>query len=149
VLSALGIAAGERRRATVASVMQPLDAVVASAPGRPRAPRGGRVEVEAELRYRGQAHELTVALHPVATLARRFHARHRERYGFADPDAPIEVVSVRTAVVAPGAAFALPRAGRVPAVRGPASVPLDGATLWVAPGWTARRGRDGAWRAAR
>ena len=37
-----------------------------------------------------------------------------------------------------------------PAVRGPASVPLDGATLWVARGVDgAPRGRDGAWRLAR
>jgi hypothetical protein len=34
-------------------------------------------------------------------------------------------------------------------VRGPASVPLEGATLWVAPGWTARRRGDGSWRVAR
>jgi N-methylhydantoinase A len=149
VLSALGIAAGERRRSTVASVMRPLDELVADPPAKPRAPRGGRVEVEGELRYRGQAHELTVALHPLATLARRFHARHRERYGFDDPAAGIEVVSVRTSLVAPGASFTLDRARRLPAVRGPASVPLDGATLWVAPGWSARRERDGAWRVTR
>jgi N-methylhydantoinase A len=149
VLSALGIAAGERRRSTVASVMRPLDEVAADPPAKPRAPRGGRVEVEGELRYRGQAHELSVAVHPLATLARRFHARHRERYGFDDPEAGIELVSVRTSVVAPGAAFTLDRARRLPAVRGPASVPLDGATLWVAPGWSARRERDGAWRVTR
>ena len=149
VLSALGIAAGERRRSTVESVMRPLEELAADPPRRPRAPRGGRVEVECELRYRGQAHELTVALHPVATLARRFHARHRDRYGFDDPGAGIEVVSVRTSVVAPGAAFALARVPPTPAVAGPASVPLDGATLWVAAGWTARRGRDGAWRVSR
>jgi N-methylhydantoinase A/oxoprolinase/acetone carboxylase beta subunit len=149
VLSALGIAAGERRRSTVESVMRLLDRVVADPPPRPRAPRGGRVEVDCEVRYRGQAHELTVELHPVATLAPRFHARHRERYGFDDPDAAIEVVSVRTSVVALGEPYALDRVPSVPAVRGPASVPLDGATLWVAPGWTARRGRDGAWRLTR
>jgi N-methylhydantoinase A len=149
VLSALGIAAGERRRTTVASVMRPLVEVVADSPRPPRAPRGGRIEIECELRYRGQAHELTVALRPVATLARRFHARHRERYGFDDPAAEVEVVSLRTSVVAPGASFELERSPGTPAVRGPASVPLEGATLWVAPGWTARRGRDGAWRAAR
>ena len=88
-------------------------------------------------------------LRPRAGLARRFHARHHERYGFADADAEIEVVSVRTSVVAPGAAFTLARVAATPAVSGPASVPLDGATLWVAPGWTARRRRDGSWRVAR
>jgi N-methylhydantoinase A/oxoprolinase/acetone carboxylase beta subunit len=149
VLSALGIAAGERRRSTVQSVMAPLERFVAGFPDPPRAPRGGSVEVECELRYRGQAHELTVALRPRASLATRFHARHRERYGFDDPDAGIEVTSVRTSVVAPGAGYELDRAGRVPAVRGPASVPLEGATLWVGDGWTARRGGNGSWRATR
>ena len=149
VLSALGIAAGERRRSAVESVMAPLERFVADCPDPPRAPRGGSVEVECELRYRGQAHELTVALRPRASLATRFHARHRERYGFDDPDAEIEVTSVRTSVVAPGAGYELDRAGRVPAMRGPASVPLEGATLWVAGGWTARRGGDGAWRVTR
>jgi N-methylhydantoinase A/oxoprolinase/acetone carboxylase beta subunit len=149
VLSALGIAAGERRRVSVRSVMRPLPDFLAEPPTRPRAPRGGMVEVECELRYRGQAHELTVPMLPRAGLARRFHARHRERYGFDDPGAEVEVVSVRTSVVAPGAAFVLARVAATPAVRGPASVPLDGATLWVAPGWTARRLPDGSWRVAR
>jgi N-methylhydantoinase A/oxoprolinase/acetone carboxylase beta subunit len=149
VLSALGIAAGERRRVDVASVMRPLAEFLADGPATARAPRGGTVEVECELRYRGQAHELTVPLRPRASVARRFHARHRERYGFDDREAEIEVVSVRTSTVLPGAAFALRRVASTPAVRGPASVPLPGATLWVAPGWTARRRRDGAWRLAR
>jgi N-methylhydantoinase A/oxoprolinase/acetone carboxylase beta subunit len=149
VLSALGIAAGERRRSAVQSVMAPLERFVADFPHPPRVPRGGSVEVECELRYRGQAHELTVALRPRASLATRFHARHRERYGFDDPDAEIEVTSVRTSVVAPGAGYELDRAGRVPAVRGPASVPLEGATLWVAEGWAARRADDGSWRVTR
>jgi len=52
-------------------------------------------------------------------------------------------------VVAPGAGYELDRARRLPAVRGPASVPLEGATLWVADGWTARRGNDGSWRVTR
>jgi N-methylhydantoinase A len=149
VLSALGIAAGERRRSAVRSVMAPLDRFLGAIPALPRAPRGGSVEVECELRYRGQAHELTVGLRPSSTLARRFHARHRERYGFDDPDAEIEVTSVRISVAAPGAGHELERAERVPPVRGPASVPLEGATLWVADGWTARRGEDGSWRVMR
>jgi N-methylhydantoinase A/oxoprolinase/acetone carboxylase beta subunit len=149
VLSALGIAAGERRRSTVQSVMAPLERFAAGFPAPPRAPRGGAVEVECELRYRGQAHELTVPLRPRSSLATRFHARHRERYGFDDPDAGIEVTSVRTSVVAPGSGYELDRVGRVRAVRGPASVPLEGATLWVADGWTARRGDDGSWRVTR
>jgi N-methylhydantoinase A/oxoprolinase/acetone carboxylase beta subunit len=149
VLSALGIAAGERRRVTVRSVMQPLAEFVAGLAAPPRAPRGGSVQIECELRYRGQAHELTVPLRPPSTLERRFHARHRERYGFDDPEAEIEVVSVRTSTIAPGPRFELGRVGAVPAMRGPASVALEGATLWVAPGWRGRRLRDGSWRVAR
>jgi N-methylhydantoinase A/oxoprolinase/acetone carboxylase beta subunit len=149
VLSALGIAAGERRRVTVQSVMTPLPEFVAGLGATPRPPRGGSVEIECELRYRGQAHELTVPLRPASTLERRFHARHRERYGFDDPVAGIEVVSVRTSVIVPGPRFELARVAAVPAVPGPASVPLEGATLWVAPGWTARRRGDGSWRVAR
>jgi N-methylhydantoinase A/oxoprolinase/acetone carboxylase beta subunit len=149
VLSALGIAAGERRRVAVASVMRPLQEFLDAPAAVPRPPRGGSVEVECELRYLGQAHELTVPLRPRASLARRFHARHRERYGFDDPAAGIEVVSVRTSIVAPGAEFTLARVAATPAVHGPASVPLGGSTLWVAPGWTARRRPDGSWRVAR
>ena len=74
-------------------------------------------------------------LRPRATLAERFHARHRERFGFADPDAEIEVMSVRTSRGRGrpgGSSSPAPRGRR--AVRGPASVALDGATLWVADG---------------
>jgi N-methylhydantoinase A len=149
VLSALGIAAGERRRVAVRSVMRPLAEFVAGLTPPPRPPRGGSVEVECELRYRGQAHELTVPLRPPSTLGRRFHARHRERYGFDDPSAEVEVVSMRTSVIVPGPRFELARVVSVRPVRGPASVALEGSTLWVAPGWRARRLRDGSWRVAR
>jgi N-methylhydantoinase A len=140
VLSALGIAVGDRRTDAVESVMQPL------AGWRPRRIRG---EAECELRYRGQAHELSVPVTPRATLAERFHARHRERFGFDDPDREIEVVSVRVSRVTAGPALDLPRAPRTAPVRGPASVALDGATMWVGEGWTARRRPDGSWRMAR
>jgi N-methylhydantoinase A len=140
VLSALGIAAGDRRTDAVESVMQPL--------ARWRPGRLGR-EAECELRYRGQAHELSVPVAPRGTLAERFHARHRERYGFDQPDGEIEVVSVRLTTVEPGPELDLPRMPRTAPVKGPASVPLDGATMWVGEGWTARRRADGSWRLAR
>jgi len=113
--------------------------------------RPGRLrgEAECELRYRGQAHELSVPVAPRDTLAERFHARHRERYGFDDPDGEIEVVSVRVTTVRPGPELELPRVSRTAPVRGPESVPLDGATMWVGEGWTARRRPDGSWRLTR
>ena len=140
VLSALGIAVGDRRTDAVESVMQPLS------DWRPGRIRG---EAECELRYRGQAHELSVPVSPRASLAERFHARHRERFGFDDPAGEIEVVSVRVSRVTAGPALELPRAPRTAPVCGPASVALDGATMWVGEGWTARRRPDGSWRMAR
>jgi hypothetical protein len=48
-----------------------------------------------------------------------------------------------------GPELQLPRMPRTASVRGPASVPLDGATIWVGEGWTARRRPDGSWRLTR
>ena len=153
VFSAMGIAAGERRRDGVRSVMRPLGGLSAGdlreLTPRPAAGRGARRHATADLRYAGQGFELEVDLEPVRTLAERFHARHAERYGHADPSAPIEVVNLRGAAVHPSAALRLRRSGRSRRVRGPASVPLDGATLWVAEGWAATRTGDGGWRVER
>jgi N-methylhydantoinase A len=135
-----------------------------------------RVELEyrAETRALGQAHELTVAAKPLASLAERFHAAHERRYGFADPAARVQVVTLE---VGGWLAEPLPRERgfSTPAKRerrrvgawhngravlatwtgrdaltsserlhGPAVVADDGATLWVAPGWSARRHPTGA-----
>jgi len=53
-----------------------------------------RLESRAEVRARGQAHELTVAARPLASLAARFQAAHERRYGFADPNADVQVVTL-------------------------------------------------------
>jgi N-methylhydantoinase A len=49
-----------------------------------------------DLRYTGQSYELTT---PVASsleaTVRRFHRLHRQRYGHAEPGAPVEIVAVR------------------------------------------------------
>jgi N-methylhydantoinase A len=128
VLSALGLAAGEERRDHVVSHLRPLGEVGELPP-----------EGAADLRYRGQSFELTVALG--RDLAERFHAAHEERYGYADRAREIEVVAVRTAEVAPGPDLEL--AGVEPQrVSGPSLVELDGSTLWIPPGWVGAR--DGA-----
>jgi N-methylhydantoinase A len=64
-------------------------------------PRDVRVIAAADLRYVGQAYELTVPL-PVgdagvlrARLAARFHREHRRRYGHAFGDERVEVVNLR------------------------------------------------------
>jgi N-methylhydantoinase A len=62
------------------------------------APARQRLDRSVELRYRGQAFELSVPLHmPVAldALEADFHRRHLASYGHANPAAPIELVNAR------------------------------------------------------
>ena len=59
-----------------------------------------------ELRYAGQAFELPIDGEPrpdPAELRRAFDRAHEERYGYADPDAELELVTIRVAVALPGA----------------------------------------------
>jgi N-methylhydantoinase A len=153
VLSALGIAAGERRRDAVRSVMRPLGelgrADIRSRVPWPAGERGGGRQASADLRYAGQGFELEVELEPLSSLAERFHTRHAERYGHDDRGTPIEVVNLRAAAVGAPPQLRLARAPRSRPMSGPATVHLDGATLWVAQGWTARRAADGSWRVTR
>jgi N-methylhydantoinase A len=122
-----------------------------------------------DLRYAGQAFELSVdgSLAPEpAELRAAFDTAHEDRYGYSDPDADLELVTVRVAAALPGAepppsepARAAERGRR--AVRfgedvvearvlgpgeaeldGPAVFELPGATLVVPPGWRARAGAD-------
>ena len=125
VLSALGLVAGEERRDFVRSYVVPLEDAG-------ELPEAG----EAELRYAGQSFELAVPLGP--NLAERFHDAHAERYGYADPGRPLELVAVHTAEIRPGPEFELPRSDPL-SVAGPALVELDGATCWIPPGWVGVR----------
>jgi len=132
VLSALGLVASEERRDHVRSYVCLLDEVEEELPARG----------EADLRYRGQAFELTVPLGGSRKeLADRFHRAHEERYGYADRTRPIELVAVRTAEVRPGPSLDLPRAERM-RVQGPAVLELEGATCWLPPGWVGVRDGD-------
>ena len=199
VLSALGALAGASRREESRSVMlasgeiaalerawRDLETEVrrqfAASPGVPA--RRIRLERWAEVRYRGQSHELPVRVPPgsLRTLAARFHREHARRFGFSDPARPVEVVTAESRGSAPdawalvNAALARERARqptdtrRVPpqrarvrhagrwlsarvweraalpaafATHGPAIVIEDGATLWIAPGWSASLHRSG------
>src|SRR5712691_4281258 len=125
VLSALGLVASEERRDRVRSYVCPL-ADVGELPA----------EGEADLRYRGQSFELTVALQP--GLAEAFHRAHEERYGYADRAREIELVAVRTADVRPAPPLEL-QAGEPLRVTGPAVVELSGATCWLPLGWVGAR----------
>jgi N-methylhydantoinase A len=182
VLSALGLAVSERRRDVVESVLLAGDrlarAAVADAVGRLGA--RGRDELGApdaelratyELRYAGQAFELPIeaGLEPdPAELRAAFDRAHADRYGYADRDAALELVTVRIAAALPATA-APAAAGRGQArrgtrrarlgdawydaavlgpgaseLRGPAIVELPGSTLVVPPGWAGRIGAAGA-----
>ena len=51
-----------------------------------------------EARYRGQSFELRV---PWDQWVEAFHGAHRDRYGYARPDTPVEAVTLRVVVEAP------------------------------------------------
>jgi N-methylhydantoinase A len=100
----------------------------------------------ADARYAGQSFELTV---PAAGWAAAFHAAHAERFGFARPAAPLELVTLR--VEATGPARPLPRHKLVqprqaPEQPGPRTVRFRGAPIraetlpraTIAPGATVR-----------
>jgi N-methylhydantoinase A len=114
VLSALGLCASERRRDTARTVMLSGEDLSAERIAREveeliaRAGRGlsgARAEASYEMRYRGQAFELTVAgaIDPdPADLAERFAAAHEERYGYRDDEGEVELVDIRVAMIVPG-----------------------------------------------
>jgi N-methylhydantoinase A len=76
------------------------------------------VRHSADLRYRGQAFELEVAADGAADrdqgrglvdgLVGRFHATHRERYGYDQTEADVELVTVRVRVEGPAPDVPLP-----------------------------------------
>ena len=69
-----------------------------------------RVELFADVRYRGQSYEIEVPLTP--RFAADFHAAHRRTFGYAAPEAAVEVVNLRLRAIAPGAIAAPERLAR-------------------------------------
>jgi N-methylhydantoinase A len=128
VLSALGLVASDERRDRVVPYVRPL-AEVTDLPAKG----------EADLRYAGQSFELTVPIQD--DIAEAFHLAHEERYGYADRGRKLELVAIRTAETTPGPEFDLPR-GEPLDVVGPATLELEGATCFVAPGWVGDRDGD-------
>jgi N-methylhydantoinase A len=114
VLSALGLITSERRRDTARTVMLAgADLArdrIASEVAALRDPLAAgleqpNVEVVYGLRYAGQSFELPVAGPEDPDpddLAERFAAEHERRYGYRDPDSPVELVNIRVAVAVPG-----------------------------------------------
>jgi N-methylhydantoinase A len=75
------------------------------------------------MRYRGQSHELSVP--EGADRVARFHAEHRRRFGFAEPGAPVEVVTVEVRAALPADSLpTLERSGRRSGARPLAHAPV-------------------------
>jgi len=121
VLSALGLVAADERRDFVRSYVAPLEAAR-------ELPDDG----EADIRYTGQSFELTVPLGP--RLAERFHEAHEHRYGYADRDRALELVAVRTVETRPAPPVHIE--GPMHVAHGPQVLELEGATAWIAAGWS-------------
>jgi N-methylhydantoinase A len=180
VLSALGLIVSERRRELVSSELLAGEKLtrgrVTEAVGR-LATQGreelgsgdAEVRVRYDLRYAGQAFEITVPGEPepdVGELRGAFDAAHEQRYGYSDPDATLELVTVRVAVALPGGELVTSAAARTSQTRqrealfdgewltaavirgsddvtGPAICELREATLVVPPGWSGGADADG------
>jgi N-methylhydantoinase A len=114
VLSALGLCASDRRRDTARTVMlsgeelsgeriaAEVEATIAATGA---GLEGATPELVYELRYAGQAFELSVpgpADPDPADLIERFERTHEERYGHRDPDGEVVLVDIRLALVVPG-----------------------------------------------
>jgi N-methylhydantoinase A len=155
VLSAVGLALARERREAMTSVMQRTDgngtaalaALVDGLSAGLSAQPGWQHASIARARYVGQGHELDVPLAKGANLAaagRVVEAEHEALFGYR-LDRPVEVVSVRHAVSGEARSMRFVPDGPERAVKGPASIALSDATLYVAPGWTARSLAIGGW----
>jgi N-methylhydantoinase A len=123
VLSALGLAISDLRRDYVFSLPANLDEVSPDdlEAGYRRLERLAAGDLDeptlerlADLRYRGQSFELTVAFTTLDELGARFHVEHARRYGYRMDDEPVELVSLRllaTQAVAKPTLRAEPAAG--------------------------------------
>jgi N-methylhydantoinase A len=137
VLSALGLAAADRRADAQRTVLGDDDAGVDALREEVVGALGGEPEIEVawDLRYHGQSHELTVRGAQPDELRERFEALHEERYGHRDPDGEVELVTVRVTgrLSAPPVDFGAPAGEEV---TGPTVVALPEATLVVPEGWS-------------
>ncbi|MGK2931280.1 MAG: hydantoinase/oxoprolinase family protein [Solirubrobacterales bacterium] len=147
VLSALGLAAADRRRDEVRTVMLQAESITAATL---EDLIGDADAVSWDLRYRGQSFELTVPdmSGDPARLRELFDETHDQRYGYRDPEAAIELVTVRRRYMQPGPDPELADPVHDP-VPGPASIDLKQATLYLPNGWRAEAAGSGLLRISR
>jgi N-methylhydantoinase A len=77
------------------------------------APAQQRLEYRLDVRYVGQAYELSVAATP--RFVRDFHRAHERAYGHAETQRPVEIVNVRCRAVGRSPEIALPRIAKAQA----------------------------------
>ena len=123
VLSALGLAASERRRDAARTVSlrgesfsseRIADEIGGLRDSIATGMEDAEIEVVFEMRYRGQAFELPIAGDEGSSpdeLGERFASEHERRYGYRDPEAEVELVTIRVALVVPGPEPRLAAAG--------------------------------------
>ncbi len=136
VLSALGALTGGSRREKSRTVLLDAGDLAAlerqwrrlerSVQGEFASAERARVRHErwAEVRYRGQSHELSLRGGPA--LAERFHLEHLRCFGFASRDVPVEVVTLEARGSLPGES--LPRTRGRRGVAAPAGIAPAGIT---------------------
>jgi N-methylhydantoinase A len=148
-LSALGMLLTEIRKEYSRTVMLPaagslagLETVFSELEARAREeltqegvrPEEILLERTVDARYQGQSYELPISagdLDP-ASLAADFHRAHRERYGYASPEAAVEIVTARLRGLGAVPQPTLPHA---PAGDAPAPQPLAHQPVYQDEGW--------------
>ena len=137
VLAALGLVVSERRRDAQRTVLmtgdglsaESIERIVEELADRARRELGQaepQLRATYELRYEGQSFELPVVAGTAPTvdeLRRSFEDEHEGRYGYRDPEQPLELVTIRVTATSPGAEVELaaepvPEPRRSPPCRG-------------------------------
>ncbi|MBM3735791.1 MAG: hydantoinase/oxoprolinase family protein [Acidobacteria bacterium] len=131
-LSALGMLLADRVRDYSAGVLGRTDPAGCFADldrqARAAIP-GARIERTADLRYAGQSYELTVPWTTRRAAEALFHREHERLYGYASPDRPVEVVTVRVRARKPTRKPRFPPLEQRPAAR------RESRRIWVAGRW--------------
>ncbi len=97
VLSAYGIGLAERREVQQTAIEQPLNAALLPTDVAP-----AHTLRRALLRYQGADTTLAIPLDEVDAMTAAFHAEHRTRFGFADPNRPLVCAALETEALSGG-----------------------------------------------